>query len=198
MSPVPPAAPPAAPSDDTLEQWLRASRQLEDAPEALIQRVIARGPAAAATPADAAAGAVSRVRRWLASLVHDLAPQPAMALGLRSGGLTARRVLCRAEHCDIDLQISPGPPGRPGWLLHGQVLGDLPHCAGGQAPRVRLLGAGAAAAPDMPEQPLDDMAEFRFGPLPDGSWTLQLNGGDWLIELPPLTLSAGHGSPPTP
>ena len=35
---------PNDPSDEQLEQWLRASRTLEDAPAWLVERVIAQGP----------------------------------------------------------------------------------------------------------------------------------------------------------
>jgi hypothetical protein len=194
----PSSEPPVEPSpgaeqqlaDRQLEAWLLASRQLQDAPEALIQRVIARGPAAAgaATQPPVASGLAQRLRVIVATLVHDLGPRPALAQGLRNGGQGPRRVLCRADDCDIDLHISPAPPGHSGWMLHGQVLGEGVDGVDadsdiGPATQVRLSGPGPLA-----QTTLNATAEFRFGPLPDGRWTLSVHSRQRVIELPALDL----------
>jgi len=168
---------PNDPSDEQLEQWLRASRTLEDAPAWLVERVIAQGPSMLpATTPQPTPGEV--LRRVLARLVSDTGAVPALALGLRSSAPVMRHLMYAAEGCDIDLRVVPaGPAG--GWVLSGQVLGPEFHG------EVRLLGDGIDQ-----RAPLDDSAEFRFGPVPAGRWQLMLIGSDLQIELPTLDIAA--------
>ncbi|WP_119353664.1 hypothetical protein [Azohydromonas sediminis] len=166
---------PTEPTDEQLEQWLRASRALEDAPAWLVERVIARGPVVA-RPARATLAAT--LRRVLAQLVSDTGAVPALALGLRSSGPQLRQLLYAADGRDIDLRVAPaGADG--GFLISGQVLGPELHG------EVRLTGDGV----DL-RTALDDGGEFRFGPLPAGRWQLTLTGADVQIDLPVLELAA--------
>ncbi len=170
---------PTDPSDEQLEQWLRAGRTLEDAPAWLVERVIAQGPSkpVAAAPQPTLGEALRRV---LARLVSDTGTAPALALGLRSAGPAIRHLMYAAEGHDIDLRVAPAGPADGGWVLSGQVLG--PEFQG----EVRLAGEGIEQ-----RAPIDtDRAEFRFGPLPAGRWQLMLVGADRQIELPALDISA--------
>lgn len=169
---------PTDPTDEQLEQWLRASRGLEDAPAWLVERVIAQGASAltAAVPQPTLADALRRV---LARLVSDTGAVPALALGLRSAGPAIRQLLYAAEGRDIDLRITPASPAGGSWVISGQVLGPEFHG------EVRLAGEGIDARAS-----LDDSAEFRFGPLPAGRWHLMLVGNDVQVDLPPLDLAA--------
>jgi hypothetical protein len=169
---------PTDPTDEQLEQWLRASRTLEDAPDWLVERVIAQGTSTrvAAAPRPALGEALRRV---LARLVSDNGAVPALALGLRSAGPTTRQLLYAAEGLDIDLRITPASPAGGGWMIRGQVLGPEFHG------EVRLAGEGIDE-----RAPLDVSAEFRFGPLPSGRWQLMLVGSDLQVDLPPLDIAA--------
>lgn len=167
--------------DDALEQLLRASRGLEEAPAPLIARAVAIWPVAST----ATAVAVSRpqvlatLRRVVAQLLSDSGPVPALALGLRSGGAGVRQLVLAAEGLDIDLRVAPAAEGAPGWVISGQVLG--PETEG----EARLSGDGVEDR----RVPLSEMAEFRFGPVPVGRWRLDLVVGALEIELPPLDIT---------
>lgn len=179
---------PQDPTDEELEQLLRASRTLEDAPPWLVERVIARGPGSAAIPASTAlpatlpaavtAVAGAALRRLLARLVADTGGAPALALGLRAAGVGSRQLLYAGDDYAIDLHVSPAGTAGAGWILSGQSLG-----APGLV-EVRLGGEGRAQS-----VPLSDDGEFGFGPLPAGRWQITLVGAGVQIELPPLELA---------
>lgn len=165
-------APRPTPAD--LEQTLRASRRLEDAPEALIQRAIGLWQPRAAT----AAGAGGALQRWLATLRFDSAATGNVALGLRSSGVAAtRQMLFSAEGRDIDLRIEPLPDRH--WRISGQVLG--PDAAG-----LAELRCG-----DAPVQQVawNELAEFEFAPVQGEACVLTLRSDGWEIEVPPIGLA---------
>jgi hypothetical protein len=166
MSPTP------APDDAALERLLRDSRRLEDAPESVIQRAIGVWTARpGAAPGAVPAGGV--LRRLAAALSFDslgLAPQ---AAGVRSAGSDGlRQLLFTADGRDIDLRLERSADGRH-WTVSGQVLG--PDLQG------RALLRGAAFTR---EASWDELAEFRFDAVPAGAVTLELQGQDWVLELP--------------
>lgn len=183
---------PDDPDDGALEQALRRSRVLEDAPEALIRRAIdvwqprpqaaapaPPAPAARTAPAAPLAGALRRLAATLGFDSAGLAPQ---AAGLRSapphaGARAPRQLLYTADGRDIDLRLEPSADGRH-WSVSGQVLG--PDRQG-----LARLRSGA----DERESPWDEMAEFRFDAVPAGPVTLVLQGQDWMLELPTLDLA---------
>jgi hypothetical protein len=169
---------PTDPTDEQLEQALRASRTLEDAPAWLVERVIARGPSAS-TAVPARPTLPELLRQVLAQLVSDTGTVPALALGLRSTGPGLRHLLFTAEGRDIDLRITPAGAAGGGWVIAGQVLGPAFHG------EVGLVGDGVDA-----NAALDDSAEFRFGPVRAGRWRLTLIGADVRIELPPLDIAS--------
>jgi len=168
--------PPAADTAD-LEQALRASRRLEDAPEALIQRAIGLWQPRAAQATSA--GGV--LQRWLATLRFDSAATGNVALGLRSSGTaTTRQMLFSAEGRDIDLRLEPLPDRQ--WRISGQVLG--PDVAG-----LAELRCGSA-----PVQRVawNELAEFEFAPVPGDTCALTLRSDGWEIEVPSFDLT-GEG-----
>ena len=170
------------PTDDpALEQALRASRALEDAPPWLIAKAIALMPAAASAAGTAPATLGQALRRLLGRLVSDSGPVPALALGLRSGAAGVRQLLYSTEGRDIDLRVAPATDGTAGWWLSGQVLGPDLHG------EVCLVGTGAEAGTPW-RVALDELSEFRFGPVPDGRWQLTLRTSDTEIELPAFDL----------
>jgi hypothetical protein len=165
---------PTAPSADdaALERALRASRQLEDAPESLIQRAIDLWqpdalPRPAATP-------VGGLRRLVATLVFDSAAQPATALGVRSTRSAVRQMLFAVEGRDIDLRFEPVAGGR--WRVKGQVLG--PDTAG----IAELSGDGLAGA----TVAWNELAEFSFDPIEVDRCTLVLRADGWQVEVQAL------------
>jgi hypothetical protein len=163
--------PPTEPIPDAeLEQLLRDSRQLEDAPDPVLRRAFAiwKPRARAASP----------WRRLLAvlSFDSDAAPglAPALAFGVRSAGGT-RQLLYAVDGRDIDLRIVPA--GGAGWRLLGQVLG--PDLAG--RVQVRVGGTELQAT-------LDELAEFKVEPVPPGECHVELELGETVLELPVFTL----------
>ncbi len=175
MKPIPD---PNAADDTTLEGLLRDSRQLQDAPEAVIQRAIdiAAVPVAAPRPSVPPTVAGRALRRLAAVLGFDSAAQPAVAAGMRSGGDGTRQLLYSTEGRDVDLRVGPAPDGHR-WQLSGQVLG--PDAAG----TVRLHCGDLAQ-----ELPWSEWGEFQFDDVPAGVAVLTLRSDDWELELPPLHL----------
>lgn len=164
------------PDDDTLQRRLRDSRQLEDAPEHLIQRAIDLWqPRAASSTAATAGGAL---RRWIATLRFDSADGGNLALGLRAGSASAtRQMLFSAEGRDIDLRLEPLADRR--WRISGQVLG--PDIAG-----VAELRCGDAA----PQQVAwNELSEFEFEPVATGVCALTLRADGWEIRFPSFDLA---------
>lgn len=162
------------PDDDPLQRRLRDSRQLEDAPEHLIQRAIDLWQPRAASPETAGAA----VRRWFATLRLDSADGGNLPLGLRSGGAsTTRQMLFSAEGRDIDLRLEPLADRT--WRISGQVLG--PDAAG-----IAELRCGEAA----PQQVAwSELSEFEFEPVATGVCQLSLRADDWEISFPSFDLA---------
>lgn len=178
--------------DEALAARLRASRRLEDAPEAVIQRALGlwrsrAAPAAAQSTAGSATAApaaplAAGLRRLVAVLKFDSAGASPLALGLRSGtgGEGTRQLLYFSEGRDVDLRIAPvsTPNGRQ-WRLSGQVLG--PDVAG-----VAELRCGK----DVRTAEWSELAEFSFPEVAAGRCTLVLRSADWELELPFIDVPA--------
>lgn len=164
-----------APDDATLERLLRDSRQLEQAPESVIQRAIDLWVARPA--ATAAGGGV--LRRLVAALSFDSIGITPQAAGVRSvGGDGVRQLLFTADGRDIDLRVAPAADaGR--WQISGQVLG--PDESG--TAELRCADVQARAA-------WNELAEFRFDDVPAGACELTLRGADWELTLPPIDIPA--------
>ena len=164
--------PPDQPAD--IEQTLRASRRLEEAPEALIQRAIGLWQPRAAP----AGGEDGLLQRWRATLRLDSAATGNVALGLRSSGVAStRQMLFSAEGRDIDLRLEPLPDHH--WRISGQVLGP------------DSTGQAELRCGDTPAQRVawNELAEFEFAPVAGGVCTLMLCSDGWQIDLPPFELS---------
>ena len=163
------------PDDDTLQRRLRDSRQLEDAPEHLIQRAIDLWQ-----PRAAAATAGGALRRWIATLRFDSADGGNLALGLRAGGASAtRQMLFSAEGRDIDLRLEPLADRR--WRISGQVLG--PDAAG-----IAELRCGDAPAQQVA---WNELCEFEFEPVAAAVCMLTLRADGWEIGFPSFDLTRG-------
>lgn len=170
-------------NDDDLSGVLHRSRQLQDAPESVVQRAIGlfvqRSPAAE-TP--------SLLQRVVAALSFDSAGVWLPAHGVRGSALASRQLLFSTEGRDIDLRIMPAEGGgvRDGghWVIFGQLLG--PDREG----RVEL----SCGDNDVRQVALDEMLEFRFDHVPGGSVRLALHVAGLVIELPPVDVPR----PPAP
>ncbi|MCW5636226.1 MAG: hypothetical protein KIT17_23020 [Rubrivivax sp.] len=163
--------------DEALAHRLRASRQLEDAPEPVIQRAL--GLWRQAMPAPAAAPAAAP-RRLTAVLRLDSAAASPLAFGLRSAEGGTRQLLYFSEGRDIDVRVMPldTPEGRR-WRITGQVLG--PDASG----LAELRGADGTRSTAWSE-----LAEFGFDDVGAGRITIVLRSTEWELELPPIDLAA--------
>jgi len=174
-----PAPAPADDADEALAARLRASRKLEDPPEAVVQRALGLWRQAAAQASGAEAGP-SGLRRLVALLRLDTAGTSPLAHGLRTSGGGTRQLLYFSEGRDIDVRISPAPGvGGRQWRISGQVLG--PDTAG----IAELRGADGTRS-----MAWSDLAEFSFADIETGRFTLVLRGSDWEMELPPIDVPA--------
>ena len=153
-----------------IEAALRASRVLENAPEAVIQRAI--GLWSAPARAGASPGLRERLR---AVLSFDSAGASPLAFGRRSAGAEMRQLIFSAGERDIDLRVSPAGEGR--WRVAGQVFG--PDAAG----RVRVQVGDL-----MSECAWNELAEWQFDALPSGECRVVIGSDGWEIELPPFAL----------
>jgi hypothetical protein len=175
---------PSSPQDAALEQALRASRALEDAPESLIQRTVSAVQALQATRAQPAPAAPGLLQRVMAALAFDSAAAPALAQGVRSGGPASRQLLFTAQGHDVDLRITAAVPGAGDWwLLAGQVLG--PQSQG----QVSLADATGAV---VTQCALSDMGEFRLAAVSRGRYTLNIRLGTVEVVLPELSVPHGQ------
>jgi hypothetical protein len=118
----------------------------------------------------AAAESPSIVKRIAAILQMDLAPNRP-AFGERSASIShARQMLFKAEDNAVDLRIEPG---KKGFTIHGQVLGD------GFAEATVVLSddvhgfEGRASA----------TSEFRFENIPTGRYELVIRGDSIEVSL---------------
>lgn len=173
-----------SPQDDALEQALRASRVLEDAPEALITRTVAAVQALQAARGAQAPAAPGLLQRVVAALAFDSAGAPALAFGMRAGAPTSRQLLFTAHGHDVDLRITAAVPGAGDWwLLSGQVLG--PQSQG----QVSLADAGGSVVSHCA---LSEMGEFRLAAVPRGRYTMNIRLGTVEVVLPELSVPQGQ------
>ena len=117
--------------------------------------------------------------RLVAQLVYDTDAKP-LPTGVRAVVQRARRLLFAADGLEIVLQVSPeAAPER--LKLLGQVLAKgLP--LDGATIRLR----GAAVLRDR----TDRDGAFRFGELARGSYALEIDGAEQVIDVQPLNLGA--------
>lgn len=175
-----PVVPTPSLNDASLEQALRDSRALQDAPELLIQRAIDlwqhRPMARPAAPAPAAV----LLQRVLAALRFDSRATSAVAMGLRSTALLeTQQLLFSAAGHDIDLRLTPKTTadGLRAWEVRGQVFGPSP------AGTVELVCGEVSVF-----QAWDDLGEFCFDAVGTGQWRAVLRGAEVEIETPPFEL----------
>jgi len=168
-----PVVNPADLTDVELEQRLRSSRQLEAAPEHVIQRAMA-----AWLPRRQTAATPSLLERVLATLTFDSGAASPLAFGMRSAGSTTRQMLFSAAGHDVDLRISPAGDARSEqWLLSGQVLG----------PEIRaMVLLSTAQGQAVGESVLSDLGEFRLPAVPPGQYTVTLRLAGQEVVLPAI------------
>lgn len=160
------------PESDEIDALLRASRALEDAPEAVIGRAIGLWRAAA----PAVAPVPGAIERFVAALRFDSASTTPLTLGMRAGTSAVRQLLYSASGRDIDLRLSR-PDGGDLWRVSGQVLG--PDAEG--AAVLTADGFSARCA-------WSELCEFHFDAVPAGRFRLVLHSAEWEIEVPGFDL----------
>jgi hypothetical protein len=173
---MPPTPAPPEPDDAVLEQGLRGSRGLEDAPEHLIQRTLA----SLQTLQRRRATPPGLLQRVLAVLVFDSAHVAGHAFGVRSAAAGLRQLVYSADGIGIDIDLRLAAAAGGAVQLSGQVLGT------DATLQLRLAADGQPAH----EQALDSAGQFTLPPLPAGRYTLQLQLAGTEIELPALDLGA--------
>lgn len=151
--------------DDAITQRLHQSRQLEDAPEHVVQRALDLWQMSRRAQAGP-----NLIRRIIAVLTFDSSGMSPAAFGMRSAAGTMRQMLFSAEGHDVDLRISPiegdsNDPSQARWQLSGQVLG--PDCSGALV----LTDSNGSA---VRQSTLDDLGEFRLPAVRSGSYVLTL------------------------
>jgi hypothetical protein len=115
------------------------------------------------------------LQRITAALRSDSGALP-LAIGMRAGHVTVRRLSFTAEPWTVDLQVMP----RAGvWQLRGQLFG--PDLVGS----VILSGVGEPAT-----APIDELGEFLLAPEQAGVYTLTVQLGAHAIVLEPLELES--------
>jgi hypothetical protein len=168
-------------TDAAIAQHLRAGRDLEAPPDAVLLRAMAVWrPRAASAPVAAtlvrAAGVL--VRRLQAALSHDSGLSPGLAPGLRSAVTTPRQLLYSSDGTDIDLRVmSPDARTGAGWRITGQLLGPV---GTGQAVLHNGNWSGICT--------WNELCEFSFTDVPQGLCLLLLQGTDWETEIGPFEL----------
>ena len=169
---------PETPEDDALSRDLRTSRQLHDAPEAVIQRAIHLF--AARAPAAVAASAPGLFQRLVATLTFDSASLTPLAAGLRSETAQTRQLLFSAEGRDVDLRVATADDGQH-FIISGQVLG--PDETG-----VAVLNCSEGEF----TAAWNELSEFQFVPVGPGPCHVTLRAEGWEIQLPPLHLGTAE------
>lgn len=165
---------------DALEQRLRDSRGLEDAPEQVILRIVDLWQRA---PRAAAVAVPGLVQRLVAVLDFDSGTASPLAFGRRSGDAATRQLLFSTETNDIDLRIEPAVlPGGDRWVLSGQVLG---------AEACDHVTVTADGGTPVAEGTISELGEFRLQPLHAGRYTVSLRSARREIELPPFDVPVG-------
>jgi hypothetical protein len=119
----------------------------------------------------------SALSRILAALTFD-SFTAAPAYGLRSQAGGGRQLVYSTETIDIDVRVSEE---NDAWQLAGQMPGLL--CTGGE---VNLEGEKFSATTK-----LNELCEFGFSSVPEGTYTLAIHLPDVTIETPPLELGPG-------
>jgi hypothetical protein len=163
-------------TDDELQRALQESRSLEDAPPGVIERAIG---VFQRTPVSGLARAAEVLR---AVLSFDSALAGPLAAGLRSVSTDQRQLLFTVESHDIDLRIMPAPAddaGQAQWQVAGQVLG--PQAQGSVELQLGSEVLGHAV--------LNELGEFRFGPIASGELVLRMSLTDASIELPAIDVA---------
>jgi hypothetical protein len=173
-------------TDEALGWLLRQSREMEEAPEAVIQRAIDLWQHA---PRRAVAAQPSLLKRLTAALSFDSQGAGGLAFGMRSatgyaGGhinTPPRQLLFSTEGRDIDVRISPVITSTgEGWKISGQILG--PDDAG----QAQLSGPAGFSA----DAKWNELSEFSFDSVPQGQYTLTLRSAEWEMELPTIEIPA--------
>ena len=147
---------------------LMRSDSVESAPAELVKyaKNIFRQQLASSKP--------SALNRILAALTFD-SLTAAPAYGLRSQAGSGRQLVYSTEAVDIDVRVSEESDE---WQIAGQVPGML--CTGGQ---VDLEGDNFSS-----KAQLNELCEFAFGSVPEGTYKLAIHLPDVIIEIPPLEL----------
>jgi hypothetical protein len=156
-------------TDAALEQSLRASRKMLDAPEHVIHRALA-----VFTARRQAEAQPSLLRRLAAVLTFDSGAASPLAFGMRSSGGAVRQLLFSVEGRDIDLRIAPAAHAQT-FALSGQILGP------------DSLGVVVMEPEDGGERrevALSEMGEFQLPAVAAGTYRLTLELNDMAIDLP--------------
>ncbi|HEY2962029.1 MAG TPA: hypothetical protein VGJ37_06405 [Pyrinomonadaceae bacterium] len=141
----------------------------ENAPVPLIQfarNIFRAAPAVSQEP--------SLLKTIVATLTFD-SLTTAPAFGIRSQSSAGRQLIYSAGTADIDVRVSRN---NEEWQISGQVLGAS--CTSGE---VDLEGDGFSALAK-----LNELCEFSFGIVPDGTYKISVRLPDFLVETPPLKL----------
>jgi hypothetical protein len=177
----------SAPSADALrhlEECSHCARQLQSIKQTtslMRSDVIENAPAELVKSAKdlfrqraAATRKPSSLSRIVAALTFD-SLTAAPAYGLRSQAGAGRQLVYSTETRDLDVRISEE---NDKWHVSGQVPGSL--CDTGHA---SLEGDSFSATAK-----LNELCEFSFSSVPDGTYTLALHLLDVIIEIPPLEI----------
>jgi hypothetical protein len=165
------------PDDERLAGALKASRVMQDAPEALVQHAIGlfqprvrRAPRAG-------------LPRLLAALRFDSGAASPLAFGRRSTATEQRQLLYTLEACDVDLRVAAAEGQEGFFVVSGQLLG--PDSQGVVFAQQETTDPSAGT---LHSAVLNEFGEFRLPPLAEGRWCLALEMADHTLELPPLQL----------
>jgi hypothetical protein len=155
-------------TDAAIEQSLRASRDLLDAPEHVIHRALA------IYTRQRVEEQPSFLRRLAAVLTFDSGAASPLAFGMRSSGGAVRQLLFSVEGRDIDLRIAPAAQAQT-FALSGQILG--PDSLG-------IVVMEPEAGGERREVALSELGEFQLPPVAAGIYKLTLELADMAIDLP--------------
>ncbi len=128
----------------------------------------------------------NRLRRVLAALADALAPgapAPTPALQLRGAGAgsTTRPILYRAEDVTLSLRATPAPQGRI--EIEGLVSAANDASLALATLPVRLYAITAEAPPRLVAEDVAEGGTFLLGPVPSGTYTLEVHLPDRIIAV---------------
>ncbi|WP_088286224.1 hypothetical protein [Ideonella sp. A 288] len=166
-------------SDDDLLVLTQQAMALPDAPSAWIQRAVAVGQAPAESRVATTARAV--VKHLVAALGFDSWSTPQLALGLRSMPDRTRHLLFSAQGRDIDLRIIPTAEH---FAMAGQVLGPDDGGTVELVHRPLPLAGDEHSGHEAHIASLDELGEFRFGDLRQGTVSIVFRLGKDEVHLP--------------